>query len=95
MIDEDRAFVGNAHQKRAALNASNSRVANESHRFRHAQPKGLHHFQNAGKPGALIRGRLITLYLLRFDNRSRLQFRLQYRERLAVTDTQILDYTGK
>ena len=44
-----------------------STVANQSYRFGHAQPEGLHDFQNACEAGALVLGRLIALHLLRLD----------------------------
>jgi len=44
-----------------------STVAHQSYRFGHAQPEGLHNFQNAGEAGTLVLGRLIALHLLRLD----------------------------
>src|ERR1017187_9727183 len=44
-----------------------STVANQSYRSGHAQPEGLHDFQNACEAGALVLGRLIALHLLRLD----------------------------
>ena len=63
-----------------------STVANQSYRFWHAQPEGLHNFQNAGEAGTLVLGRLIALHLLRFDPKAARQARLSHSRRYARAD---------
>src|SRR5579863_9542879 len=72
--------------KTAALNPSNSRVANESYRFGHAQPEGLHHFQNPGKAGAPVFCRLVALHLLWLDPKASRQALVRHSRRYACSD---------
>jgi hypothetical protein len=54
----------------------------------------VHHFQNAGKAGAPILGRLVALHLLRLDPKAARQALLRHSRRYACSDQgfgQILD----